>query len=69
MTSEEKRIAEYAKDTYRRTFTKKTITRDARGKISSTQTIEIDPIVRDGGNHWAVYSHPDASPIILSKNV
>ena len=69
MTNEEKRIAEYAKDTYKRTFTKKTITRDARGKISSTETIEISPIVRDGGSHWAVYSHPDASPIILSKNV
>ena len=62
-------IKDYAKNTYKRTFTTKKTIRNEKGKIVRTETIEIDPIVRDCDSHWAVYTHLDASPIILSKNV
>ena len=62
-------IKQYAKDTYKRTFTTKKVIRDAKGKIARTEVSEVDPIVVDCDSHWAVYAHVDASPIILSKNV
>ena len=62
------RIAEYAKKTYPQRFRKVKLTR-VKGKIVNREVIHLDPIVVDGGSHWRVSNHHDASPIILSKQV
>ena len=62
-------IKEYAIKNYKKTFTKKTITRDLRGKLQKVDIQVIDPIVDEFELFWTVRNHVDASPIILSKDV
>ena len=70
MTNEEqKRVAEYAKKHYKRTFSKKTIERNGRGAITKVTHTDIEPIVSSNGIYYMVRTHVDASPIILSKTI
>ena len=63
------KIKQYVLEKYPRTFTKKIIHRDSRGKISKRETIQLPILIEDCGSHWTVKPNKDASPIILSKNI
>ena len=65
---ETNKVKEYALANYKKLFKKVKITR-LKGKIVSREVIDLDPIVVDGGNHWRVSNHIDASPLILSKGI
>jgi|TARA_B100001559_G_C16467044_1_gene607076 hypothetical protein len=66
---DKEKIKEYALKNYKKTFIKKVITRDSKGKIIRRQFIDLEPIVSIKDNHIEVKNHIDASPIILSKNI
>ena len=42
---DKEKIKEYALKNYKKTFIKKVITRDAKGKITRRQFIDLEPIV------------------------
>ena len=64
------KVKEYALANYKKLFKKVKITRvKVKGKIVSREVIDLDPIIVDGGNHWRVSNHIDASPLILSKGI
>tara|TARA_B100001173_G_scaffold273631_1_gene252762 strand:+ start:260 stop:472 length:213 start_codon:yes stop_codon:yes gene_type:complete len=66
---DKEKIKEYALKNYKKTFIKKVIIRDSKGKIIRRQFIDLEPIVSIKDNHIEVKNHIDASPIILSKNI
>ena len=62
------KVKAYALANYPKLFKKKIITR-LKGRITNTTVVDLPVIVVDGGNHWRVSNHRDASPLILSKNI
>lgn len=66
---EVEQVKEYAKKKYPNRFKKKTVIRDGKGKIQSSEITELEPIVEDNGIFYTVRNHVDASPIILSKTI
>ncbi len=67
--NKEEKIKEYVLNTYKRTFVKKIVIRDARGQIIKRTYIDLEPIITIKENHIEVKNHKDASPIILGKNI
>ncbi len=66
---DKEKIKEYALKNYKKTFIKKVITRDAKGKITRRQFIDLEPIVSIKDNQSEIKNHIDASPSILNKNI
>ena len=66
---DKEKIKEYALKHYKKTFIKKVITRDGKGKITRRQFIDLEPIILIKDNHIEVKNNIDASPIILNKNI
>ena len=62
-------LKDYVLKNYPTRFIKKVVHRDARGKITKTETIELPVIIEEFDSHYTVKNNKDASPIILSKGV
>jgi hypothetical protein len=62
-------IKEYVLKNYKKTFIKKIIIRDGKGKIVRRSYIDLEPLITIKENHIEVQNNKDASPLILSKNI
>jgi len=65
----EAKIREYVLNNYKRTFTKKIITRDSKGQIIRRSYLDLEPIITIKETHIEVLNHKDGSPIILNKDI
>lgn len=68
MEDQIQKVKDYALTRYPKLFKKKVVTR-VKGRITNSKVIDLPIIVSDGGNHWRVSNHIDASPLILSKQI
>ena len=62
------KVKAYVLKNYPKMFQKKIVTR-VKGKIVSSVVIDLPVIIDECDSHYAIKSHKDASPLILSKNI
>ena len=62
----EQKIKDYARKKYPTRFTKTTVVRDARGKVTARKEEDLQLFVEERENHFMVYAK-DVSPIFLNK--
>ena len=62
------KVKEYVLKNYPRLFQKKIVTR-VKGKIVNSKVVDLPVIIEEFDSHWAIKSHKDASPLILSKKI